>query len=239
VARQIEKKKPHHIIHLGGVYYSGDERETRKRLLESWPKPDSPHRSWALNSNREMYSGGHGYFKIALPQFSQPASYFNLGNDHWRFIGLDTGYVDHSLNMEQAGWLAGQVEDAARYVFLTHHPYYSAFEDQPDTLRRWVDGILSTGAVKAWFWGSEHRLVVYERANGVKGRCIGHGAIPYLVPPERGEREEFPIEFIHTRSRPGRPEHGVHGFALLTLDRKDLHVDYVDQDGKTAYEEDL
>jgi hypothetical protein len=239
VARQIEKKKPHHIIHLGDVYYSGDEREVRKRFLDGWPKPDSLHRSWALNSNHEMYSGGHGYFKAVLPEFSQGASYFNLGNDHWRVIGLDTGYVNHNLNMEQADWLAGQIEGSARFVFLTHHPYYSAFEEQGEKLERWVDGILSTGKVEAWFWGHEHKLVIYERAKGVKGRCIGHGGIPYLIPPEQGEREEFPIEFIHTRGRPDHPDRGVNGFALLTLNGKELHVEYVDQDGKTAHKEDL
>lgn len=239
VARQIEKKKPHHIIHLGGVYYSGDEREVRKRFLELWPKPDSPHRSWALNSNCEMYSGGHAYFKITLPEFSQPASYFNLGNDHWRFIGLDTAYVDHNLNMEQADWLAGQIESPAKLVFLTHHQFYSDFENPGDRLDRWINGILSTGKVQAWFWGREHKLVAYERARGVRGRCIGHGGLPYLIPPEKNERDEFPIDFIQTRGRPDRPDHGVHGFALLTLERQDLHVEYIDQDGKIAHEEDL
>jgi hypothetical protein len=39
VARQIEKKKPHHMIHLGDVYHSGDEREVRKSFLESYPNP--------------------------------------------------------------------------------------------------------------------------------------------------------------------------------------------------------
>jgi hypothetical protein len=239
VVRQIEKRKPHHVIHLGDVYYSGDEREMRDRFLEPWPKPDSLQRSWALNGNHEMYSGGHGYFKTTLPEFMQPASYFNLGNDHWRFIGLDTGYVDHSLNMEQGDWLAGQIEGSARFVFLSHHQLYSAFEGQGDKLARWVAGPLSAGKVEAWFWGHEHKLVIYERVRGVKGRCIGHGGIPYLIPPDRGERDDVPIEFVHTRARPDHPDRGVHGFALLTLERKDLHVEYIDQDGAIAHKEDL
>ena len=50
-------------------------------------------RYWALNANHDMYCGGYGYFGHLLPAIGQPASYFSLGNDFWRLIGLDTGYV--------------------------------------------------------------------------------------------------------------------------------------------------
>jgi hypothetical protein len=49
VAREIARRRPHQIIHLGDVYYSGDEREVRKRMLDVWPRPDSLQRSWALH----------------------------------------------------------------------------------------------------------------------------------------------------------------------------------------------
>jgi hypothetical protein len=239
VGAEIKKRKPHHIIHLGDIYYSGDEREVHKRLLDVWPRHDGLQRSWALNANHEMYSGGHGYFKTVLPAFEQPASYFNLGNEHWRFIGLDTGYVDENLNAEQADWLAGQVEGPGKKVFLSHHQLYSPFENAGEKIERWIDGILRAGLVEAWFWGHEHKMVVYDRFKGVKGRCMGHGGIPFFVPPEHGERDEPAIKFIHTRGRPDRPDRGVHGFAILTLENKDLHVEYIDQDGKKAFEEDL
>jgi hypothetical protein len=239
VASEIAKRKPHHIIHLGDIYYSGDEGEARRHFLDVWPKPSGVHRSWALNANHEMYSGGYGYFKVTLPAFDQPASYFNLGNDHWRFIGLDSGYVDHNFNAEQADWLAGQMEDGSKKVLLTHHQLYSAFEGQGDKMERWVDGMLTSRKIEAWFWGHEHKLIIYDRVKGVKGRCIGHGSIPFFIPPEHGENDDVPIKFIHTRGRPDRPDRGVHGFALLTLEGKNLHVDYIDQDGKKAFEEDL
>jgi len=104
VAAQIKKCSPDYVIHLGDVYYAGTEREVQNRFLNYWPAPDAPGRSFALNSNHEMYSGGYGYFDITLKQFKQPASYFSLSNKNWRFIGLDTGYVDHDLNKEQVDW---------------------------------------------------------------------------------------------------------------------------------------
>jgi hypothetical protein len=239
VARQIEKRKPQHIIHLGGVYYCGDEREMRSRFLPHWPKPATPHRSWALNSEREMYSGGYGYFRTLLREFGQPASYFNIGNDHWRIIGLDTGYVGRDLNIEQADWLAEQLRGPEGKVLLTHSPLFSAFERPSSRLDRWVDPVLSSGWVTAWFWGSEQRCVIYEKYRGIKGRCIGHGAMPYLAPAEKGGRDVPPIEFVQTRASPIDPSYGVNGFALLTLDRKDVKVEYIDQDGDVAYKEEL
>jgi hypothetical protein len=239
VARQIERRKPDHIIHLGGTYYSGDDREVRTRMLGHWPKPETPHRSWALNSDRDMYSGGFGYFKTLLREFGQPASYFNLGNDYWRLIGLDTGYVGRDLNIEQADWLAEQLKGPEKKVILTHHPLFSAFEQPSSKLERWLEPVVSSGWITAWFWGFEQRCVVYDEYNGIKGRCIGHGSLPYLAPAAKGERETPPIDFAHTRTRRDAGNLGVNGFALLTLDRKDLKVEYVDEDGEVAYTEDL
>jgi hypothetical protein len=68
---------------------------------------------------------------------------------------------------------------------------------------------------------------------------MGHGGIPFVIPPAQSERDDRPIEFIHTRGRPDRPDRGVHGFALLTLEGKELHVEFIDQDGQKAFEEDL
>jgi hypothetical protein len=67
--------------------------------------------SLALNSNHEMYGGGYGYFDVTLPEFKQPASYFNLANKNWQFIGLDTGYDEHDLHDPQAEWLAAQLQN--------------------------------------------------------------------------------------------------------------------------------
>jgi hypothetical protein len=186
-----------------------------------------------------MYSGGYGYFRTLLREFNQPASYFSLGNDHWRIIGLDTGYVGRDLNIEQADWLAEQLRGPEGKVLLTHYPLFSAFERPSSKLDRWVDPVLSSGWLTAWFWGLEQRCVIYEKYRGIKGRCIGHGAMPYLAPPEKGELDVPPITFVQTRASPTDASYGVNGFALLTLDRKSMKVEYIDQDGDVAYNEEL
>ncbi len=61
--------------------------------------------SRTLNSNHEMYSGGFGYFDMALPAMHQDASYFALQNTNWLFVGLDTAYIDHDLDAQQVAWL--------------------------------------------------------------------------------------------------------------------------------------
>src|SRR5436190_13747129 len=129
VADQIKKIAPDHIIHLGDVYYAGTPKETNERFLKYWPTPKDPGKSFALNSNHEMYGGGYGYFDITLPTFQQPASYFNLANKNWRLIGLDTGYDEHELHAPQAEWLAGQLQDDGRKnILFTHHQLFSAYE---------------------------------------------------------------------------------------------------------------
>jgi hypothetical protein len=96
-----------HLVHLGDIYYTGDEEEVHKRFLDPWPvKPgeEDRYRSWALIGNHEMYSGAHGYYKTLLadPRFAgqrteegEPISYFSLSNRHWQILGTDTASDDH------------------------------------------------------------------------------------------------------------------------------------------------
>ena len=63
------------LMHLGDVYYSGTRREVRERFLNVRPfREDAVNRF--INSNHEMYSGGHAYFRDTLPTFGQESSYF-------------------------------------------------------------------------------------------------------------------------------------------------------------------
>jgi hypothetical protein len=88
-----------HVIHLG------TEFEAQKHVLDLWPfKTDQSDRlrSWALNGNHDMYSGGHGYFQTTIgdQRFSRqavngrPTSWFHLKGSTWDVIGLDTAYKD-------------------------------------------------------------------------------------------------------------------------------------------------
>jgi hypothetical protein len=243
VAAQIRAHNPDHVIHLGDVYYSGTEKEVRERFLKYWPAPPAPGRSFSLNSNHEMYSGGYGYFNVILKQFKQPASYFSLANDNWRFIGLDTGYIEHNLNAEQVEWLAAQLNDgAAKNILLSHHQLFSAYESGgggEERLERWLSPFLTSGKVTGWYWGHEHLCVVYKPYKGIKGRCIGNGCFPYSLPPIQPPFPGPQVEWVDRRPDPTLPKRGMHSFALLSIDGPRMHVDYIDQDGVVAYAEDF
>ncbi len=248
VANQVRACNPDIVIHLGDVYYAGVESEVRQRFLNFWPGVRGERgRSFALNSNHEMYSGGYAYFDITLKEFKQDASYFCLENDNWRLIGLDTGYVEHDLTQDQVEWLAALLTDGSnkKTVLLSHHQLYSAYEGSPaeiageKRLADWLKGFLNGGLIPFWFWGHEHLCVVYKKFQGVKGRCIGHGCFPYgvpQIPPPHGGPQ---VEQVVTRSDPKRPKRGIHGFALLTLSDRSMQVSYIDEVGNEDFTETL
>ena len=108
--RGSQPSRPHYSIHLGDVYYVGDETEVDENFLGiSSPLnqydpclwPNGSQGSFALNGNHEMYALGYAYFDRMLPRLGpiasgaargQKASFFCLENDCWRIIALDTGY---------------------------------------------------------------------------------------------------------------------------------------------------
>ena len=131
-----------------------------------------------------MYTGGEGYFRVLLPAFEQTASYFALQNDHWVLVGLDSAYTDHDLAGDQAAWLEKIVEKAGdrKVVVFSHHQPYSLFDSQGPKLVEKLGGLLGRRRLFAWYWGHEHRCVLFDRhpAWGLHGRCIGHGGYPYF-----------------------------------------------------------
>lgn len=244
VAAQIKSRRPNYVIHLGDIYYAGTDHEVRKRFLDLWDF-DSPAktliRTFALNGNHEMYSGGHAYFK-ALKTIKQPASYFCLRNKHWRLIGLDSAYVDHDFNREQVEWLGAQLNSnpaSAKNVLLSHHQPFSAFEraNTGEGLRERVREFTDAGKIHGWMWGHEHLCIVYDKHLGVKGRCVGHGCIPYSLPrdPQAGDVK---VLWWNNRKQPPSLGGGTQGFALLTIDGAQMHIEYIDEDGRVAKTED-
>jgi len=97
IAQLVRERKPEIVIHLGDIYYAGNEYEC-ERFLANWPLEARPGNSFALNGNHEMYSRGIPYFGTVLPAFGQEASYFTLYNDDWQIHGLDTAYVPFSID---------------------------------------------------------------------------------------------------------------------------------------------
>jgi hypothetical protein len=242
VMRQIALQNPTHAIHLGDVYYSGTEREIQNRFLEIIDA-EGPARATctflALNSNHEMYSGGHAYFELTLKgSFGQEASYFNLRNGRWQLIGLDSGYEDHGLKDPQREWLDAQLATSGpRNILLSHHQLFSPFESRAfeRKLHEKVQPLL--GRVFAWFWGHEHKAIVYDKHLGIHARCIGHGALPQSVPYGQPSFPNIPILKIDERQ--GTDGDNLHGFAVLRFDGDRLDVAYIDELGTAWFEERL
>jgi hypothetical protein len=110
VAECIEKFAPDFTIHLGDVYFVGDETEIKENFLGETTSPYQPVKwpmgklgSFALSGNHEMYARGTAYFNSILPKMGlrkagsdwgegQWASFFCLENKYWRIIGIDTAY---------------------------------------------------------------------------------------------------------------------------------------------------
>jgi len=217
-------------MHLGDVYYSGTPGEINSRFLPYWPK-NARQANLALNSNHEMYSGGYGYFDTLLPDFAnrsillkQKSSNFALRNDHFLLVGLDSGYNDHDLNNGQAKWLESLVNAAGnrKVILFSHHQPYSLYESQGPKMVERISEMLEQKRIFAWYFGHEHRLVIYDQHKdwGMWGRCIGHGGMPYF-------RDKFDGALANTTAlyaKPGRQKDGIATPSGMVLDGPNQYV---------------
>jgi hypothetical protein len=192
---QIAKPAFDSLLHLGDVYYAGTKQEVAERFLNLWPDVRRAS-SWALNSNHEMYSGGEGYFGVTLADArfatQQGASCFAWENDHFLFLGLDTGYQDHDIGDEQRAWILDVAGTSSKKLILfSHHQPFSAFEKAGPKLVVALGKLLEARRVAAWYWGHEHRCVFFEQHEewSLWGRCVGHGGYPELRDKFEGEPE--------------------------------------------------
>jgi hypothetical protein len=225
--------------------------------------------SFALNGNHEMYGLGDAYFELLLPQMGmrhprrrQHASYFCLENDNWRVLGLDTAYnsigwpflerfTTQTSRLENAlvEWLRddvrlGDTSDRRGLVLLSHHQYYSAFDDWYQTPARQLAAFIGRPVV--WFWGHEHRLAIYGRhkfGDGIEayGRCLGHGGMPVdrYDASQPFKHPECPPVFTDNRPFPNDEglDVGYNGYAVLTFDGPTLKADYLDLTGQSLWKE--
>ena len=246
VAKRIEAvlKEPgtesvqKHVIHLGDVYYGGEHEEYTENFLGPWPvAPGSDVASYTLNGNHDMYAGGQAYFDTALadPRFAAQGggSTFRLANEHWQFLGLDTAYEDAGLHGEQADWTRrSRDEHPGRTALLSHHQLFSAYEPGARTLRRKMEGVLAEREIDAWFWGHEHRCLVYRDHERVKfATCVGHGGIPeYLVEEALTPPAGLVYEYRDRYSTGWQPWN-TFGFAVVDLEDATMTVRYVNEFG--------
>jgi hypothetical protein len=232
-------------IHLGDTYYSGTDDEIADRLIGDWPtRPGTLNR--ALNGNHEMYSGGQGYFSALTSFFRQSSSCFALQNANWLVLGLDTAYNDFDLDGAQVAWAKSMIAAAGtrKVILCTHHQPFSALDDQGPNLQAALSDLLNAQRIEAWFWGHEHRLVIYEPhlVWGVKGRCIGHGGFPASRDTDVGAGGGV-YKWIHLQPRPHAPEallldgpnfwvaadpnaFSPHGYVFLEFDGKNAWETY-------------
>jgi len=215
--------------------------------------------SFALNGNHEMYALGDAYFEVFLPTLGlrpalgskpggQKASFFCLENDFWRVIGLDTGYNSIGLPVleyvfspscklrnEELEWIQNKVNpkaDRRGLIFLTHHQYCSAFDQEYPKTAQQLSALIDRPVL--WFWGHEHRMAIYGKYatdGGIQayGRCIGHGGMPVGINPKM-KRSDRPLVAYDNRQYPS-PENitvGYNGFANLTFTANQLSVEYHD-----------
>jgi len=233
-----------HVVHLGDLYYSGWREEYTERFLPHWPHRlgDRTIKSWALNGNHDMYSGGHGYFGYLLrdERFAEQegSSHFLLENDHWQILGLDTAYKDRDLAGTQADWVRERLAaNGKRTILLSHHQPFSAYSEHRYPLWEALAEAFAVRRIDAWFWGHEHRCVVYEEHEHIKyPRLIGHGGVPVLADDDEAPPEGVRYEYREASEDDAGPVRWrLFGFVVLDFDGADVVVRYLNEDGGEHY----
>jgi hypothetical protein len=219
IGQRMASHDPHFTIHVGDTYYVGAPHEVESNFTEKdapWPKGSAG--SFAVLGNHEMYAKGDAFFEILLEDIGlrnpdgsfskQKAGFFCLENQHWRILGLDTGYhsvgkplleflpffkPDCHFDDKLMHWLQNTVHlgdpaDKRGLLILTHHQFISAFEKEMEYMKpaNQLGGLLGTSRKVLWLWGHEHKLSFFERVQlekspQVYGRCIGYGGTPVEI----------------------------------------------------------
>lgn len=246
VARAMRSLEADLTVHLGDVYYAGTRDEVRENFLSRWPV--GRRGSLALNSNHEMYSGGHGYFGVTLQHAAfraqRQASFFALENDHWVVVGLDTAfharryqlYRTGRLNDDQLDFLAERVAslNGRQLLLMSHHQGLELSGKPTKKLWRQVQRVLA-GHAAIWYWGHLHSAVVYDTVDNIRGRCCGHGAMP------RGRAEVLEdndrVLWFGNRQAadPNVPLRVVNGLAYLEFDGPRLREVFYDEQGQPTW----
>jgi len=255
IGSRMEEWHPEYSIHLGDVYYSGTESEEKSRFVDIWPAGSKG--SFTLNSNHEMYSGGHGYFGVALshPKFSgqRGHSYFALTNQNWLILGLDSAYTatnfynTGALYDPQSLWIQSLLgspvatrSDGRKktLILLTHHQGLE--DDGKPSNPLWTQVTQAIDGYSGfWYWGHIHNVAAFQptpypagpRQGGggtIQGRLVGHGGVPYAADPKTPAM----LWTEDTRANdPTIPDRARNGFAFLELDGNKLCETLVDEYG--------
>jgi hypothetical protein len=270
VLEQIATFLPDVVVHLGDVYFSCLPEEGRTHFTDVFEAVfgDRMPRVVSLAGNHDRYSGGRGYLDL-IGRLGQPASYFCLRNDAWQLLAMDTGYHDRdprrrrsnvtTIEQSELEWHRDKLrragEGVARprgTVLLSHHQLFSWIsvgkgeDGRPLAVNPLLHAAFAPalGDVDLWFWGHEHNLGLFAPYAGLaRGRGIGSGAIPVLV-PQRPYDPAPDLVIPDGESGPPAPLPGTelghngvvynHAFAILRLEGPRATVRYYQTDATGA-----
>jgi hypothetical protein len=146
----VAELRPAALIHVGDVYYSGTERESRRHfrdvLADTFGKFPPPIPVYDLPGNHDYYAGGRAFYDtidtLNAGAARQPASYFCVrsADDRWQLVGMDTGFHDRVPGMKfdplyraphlhdsERDWVRHTVSSfTGRTLLFSHHPLFSA-----------------------------------------------------------------------------------------------------------------
>jgi predicted phosphodiesterase len=248
IAAYMRATTPEYTIHLGDVYYSGTESE-ESRFVDRWPA--GTNGAFALNSNHEMYSGGAGYFNIALrnTKFAaqQGLSYFALHNAKWVIVGLDTAYFstdftyqNGNLDEMQLQWLTTvcrQAREAGkRIILLTHHHGMDLHLAQTHLWSQVVRAL--NGGPDFWYWGHVHAGAAFNPvvpgSVQIHPRCIGHGGVPYQ-PLDQDVLSGLAWGESELAGDAQEERRALNGYVVLMLDGSGLVEEFYDERGRLRW----
>lgn len=237
----IAKQNPDFVIHLGDVYYNGTTahdlifpNEEQKNFVDAWILPDN--KSFALNSNHDMYPGGHGLFEVTLKNSSKfklqkGATYFALVHKNWVLFGLDSAYYAQDclflkgvlIDQDQRNFIKGIDIHNKKVIVMTHHNALDVngktrvVYDEKTGASLWNDvySALDGRDPDFWYWGHIHNAIAYSEKADVGStiaRCVGHGAIPFTKAPALYDlstgRKNPEILYYAGEELPVQPDHG-------------------------------
>ena len=247
IEQAVTERRDVHVIHLGDVYYAGFKHEYDERFFRYWPvdKDEADTiASYCLNGNHDMYSGAHGYFEYLLSdkrfRRQQQCSFFGLENSYWQILGLDTAYDEGALHPPQPQWVLEKRSAAPHKpgILLSHHQPFSAFREFNPNLIKELQPAISRNLILAWWWGHEHRCVLYEPQSGIPfGRCIGYGGVPVLA-----DSRPLPpgVAYLYRDFVAGtNPPFARFGFAVMDFNEHRLRVQYLSENGKPHHQEEI
>jgi hypothetical protein len=157
VGERVAEFAPDYTIHLGDVYFVGDQTEIRENFLGERTSPYEPVKwpmgrigSFALSGNHEAYARGYGYFESILPRMGlresgaywgagQWASFFCLENKFWRIVALDTGYNSIAFD-----W--GRMPVLGKSKWLRESVHLKPKCNLPEPVMRWVEQVVKPDA---------------------------------------------------------------------------------------------